>query len=158
MGISSIMIIVGSFVAYLGLRDISQARASKRWQSVDGVIVSSDLAVQNDQGSTLYRADIQYTYTLNGRAFTGERVHFGDLSTSDRKPVFDILLKYPKDARVVVFYNPEDPAQTVLEPGFHGANWFLPALGAGFFIFGLIFIFIGLLVNIEPLASSQATA
>lgn len=143
-GIAGIFFIVGLIVLLIGWGDIRQAQASLNWQSVAGVIVSSDLEVRSDeQGSTLYGANIRYTYSLNGQEYTGNRVFFGEVNTSDRQPIFDLLLKYPKDTAVTVYYDPNDRTQAVLEPGIHGATWFLPALGGGFSGLGLIFILAG---------------
>lgn len=147
-GISSIVTLVGLVLIYFGLRDILQAQTSTRWLPAPGIIVSSDLGVEDDgEGNTLYRADIQYTYELNGHEFQGDRVFFGAMSTSERRQVFDLLLKYPKGTAVSVYYDPADPSQSVLEPGIHGANWFLPILGAVFGVVGLAFIVIGFLVH-----------
>ena len=67
MGISSIVFLVGLVLIFFGLRDILQAQASVGWQPVAGVIVSSDLGVEDDgDGNTLYRANIHYAYNLDG--------------------------------------------------------------------------------------------
>jgi hypothetical protein len=148
MGISSSVFLVGLVLIFFGLRDILKAQKSMDWQPITGVIVSSDLGVEDDgDGNTLYRANIHYTYSLEGQEFQGDRVFFGAMSTSERQQVFDLLLKYPQGMAVTVYSNPGDPAQAVLEPGIHGANWFLPILGAAFGVVGLAFIVIGLFVN-----------
>ena len=147
-GISSIFTLVGLVLIYFGLRDILRAQASTRWLPAPGVIVSSDLNVETDSdGNTYYSADIHYSYPLDDRQFRGDRVFFGQVSTTKRMQVFDLLLKYPRDSVVTVFYNPVDPTQALLEPGIHGANWFLPLLGAVFSLVGLAFIVIGFFVH-----------
>lgn len=146
--LASIFLLLGLIVAYFGWQDISLAQASQRWQAGDGIIVSSDLGVRtNEDGATLYSAEIQYTYRVDGRELANDRVFFGQLSTSDRKPIFDLLLKYEQGDEVIVYYNPDDPDQAVLEPGVHGVTWFLPAIGTGFAVLGLIIVGIGLRFN-----------
>jgi hypothetical protein len=146
--LASIFVLIGLVIACFGWQDIFQAQASQLWQPADGIIVSSDLGVRtNDDGATLYSADIHYTYQVSGRELKNDRVFFGQLSTSDRQPIFDILLKYEQGDEVIVYYNPDDPVQSVLEPGVHGVTWFLPALGTGFAVLGLIFVGIGLRFN-----------
>jgi hypothetical protein len=148
MGISSIVFLVGLVLIFFGLRDILLSQRSTNWQPTAGVIVSSDLGVEDDgDGNTLYSAKIQYTYTLEGQQLQGDRVFFGAMSTSERQQVFDLLLKYPIGTAVTVYYDPADPSQAVLEPGIHGANWFLPILGAAFGLVGLAFIVIGFFVH-----------
>jgi hypothetical protein len=150
MGISSILLIVGLGLIFFGLREINQAMASVRWLPVDGVIVSSDLNVETDSdGNTYYRANVRYAYGLDGQEFTGDRVYIGQTSATDRKPIFDLLLKYEKGVAVVVYYDPRTPTQAVLEPGLHGVNWTLPAIGSGFLVFGLVFSLIGWRVNFD---------
>ncbi len=57
---------------------------------------------------------IRYTYTVNGQTYENERVH-AKLSAESCETV---LSKYPKGKSVDVYYNPETPAKSLLEPGF----------------------------------------
>ena len=116
MGISSILLIVRLGLIFFGLREINQAMASARWLLIDGLIVSSDLNVETDSdGNTYYRAKVRYDYGLDGQEFTGDRVYFGQTSTTNRKPVFDLLMKYEKGGRGRVL-RPADPPRRCSSP------------------------------------------
>lgn len=76
-----------------------------------------------------YTADIEYEFTLDGVTHFGNRlttVQGGNLAT--RPSVEKTLKKYPVGQTVIVSYKPEDPKQSVLEPGSWGGFFALAGL------------------------------
>lgn len=58
-------------------------------------------------------ADIRYEYRVNGKRYSGQRVGIGeDLGDHD---VAGTLERYPQGASVTVYYDPDNPAEAVLE-------------------------------------------
>ena len=49
--------------------------------------------------------------------------------------------KYPVGAKVSVYYNPDQPDQSTLEPGLSGGDWMIPALGVAAMAFGIFALF-----------------
>lgn len=124
---------VGSGVTFwLGkpLRD--QAVASRSWPATEGRIVRSTLEESRKDGKTHYSADIGYEYQLDGRTLTGSRVWIGDAYSSSPGNEFRTAVKrYPVGRQVQVHYDPQDPTESVLEPGptWSGSLLFLIGLG-----------------------------
>lgn len=117
------LVFVGIGAALLGyaVRVAGKARQSLTWPSVEGEIAHSAVLYQTDNstprnnGST-FKADIVYRYKVNGRSYSSSRMALLDLaSTAGRAQT--LVDRYPDQSKIDVYYNPADPADSVLEPG-----------------------------------------
>ena len=95
---------------------------SRTWPSVPGKVLSDRVQrYQNfDRDShnyyTVYKPNVQYTYEVAGAAYTGNKVA-NRVFYSRNRTTFDSLKKrYPAGAGVKVYYDPNNPAQAILEP------------------------------------------
>ncbi|MDJ0699185.1 MAG: DUF3592 domain-containing protein [Woeseiaceae bacterium] len=102
-------------------RDLTElARASTDWPSVPGLVNHSELEFQRKNTGagkkTDYRVEIVYEYVVDDQLYRNNVVRFdqGEL-TSKRKEL--LVSSYPVGRRVEVFYNPDDPDQSVLVRG-----------------------------------------
>lgn len=113
-----------------------QAAASAKWPTVMGKIIGSQIdtaivdnstAVEDAEGAdgrrhlphddTVSTASVRYSYRVGDKDYQSTRLYIG-------RPVFNGLssvaaatvAKYPPHAPVRVYYNPDNPAQAVLEP------------------------------------------
>lgn len=112
------------------LRD--QAVASRAWPATEGSIVRSTLEESRSDGKTHYSADIGYEYQLDGRTLSGSRVWIGDSYSASPGNEFRAAVKrYPVGREVQVHYDPQDPMESVLEPGptWSGSALYLIGLG-----------------------------
>jgi len=130
---------VGGVLLFIGVRGLLRGRASTDWPAVEGTITSS--AVRRQQGggrhsSSTYHAQVVYEYTVDGVAYNGDRVGYGDYGSSSPSHARGIVNRYPKGKAVTVHYMPGDPEECVLEPGLHGQGWLLPGIGLAFFAAG----------------------
>jgi hypothetical protein len=138
--------VIGCFFAFaIGKPILDDAKASRDWPSVPGVITRSAVATKNSGGKTRYRYDVVYRYQVEGRELTCSNVFFGDdvffggdVSSRSSDTAYKVTKRYPEGAEVAVYYEPEDPASAVLEPG---ARWQSYVL----FVIGLVFLIVGVL-------------
>ncbi|MEK7560409.1 MAG: DUF3592 domain-containing protein [Patescibacteria group bacterium] len=136
-----IMGIVGALLTiFLGIPMATNAFESKGWPTVDGVITVSNFTTNQDRddGSVTYGASIAYDYTVNGAAHTGSTVHFGQYSTSDPSYGRGIVSRYPVGKQVRVFYDPDDPAKSVLESGAGWSSFMVAGIGLLFTLLGFV--------------------
>jgi len=97
-----------------------KAEAAQHWPTVAGTVMSSALVGESNADSDLadpptWNVRASYSFQVEGRAYTGQRVLFGD--DFDRESDAQALLsKYPAGASVAVYYNPANPNDAVLEP------------------------------------------
>lgn len=114
------------FVGLLALALQRQQAAARQWLSTQGTV---SVAVErfwvvdpdDDAGSTwrrlLMRADVEYTYTAAGVAYRSNRIALGSKFYASRAAlVRNAAQRYQAGEPVQVFYNPDDPAEAVLEP------------------------------------------
>ncbi len=136
---------VGGGIAFFkGLPTVIQARASTDWPTTKGVVTSSKVISSHSDGSTTYRAEVLYKYTIKGEKLESERVWFGDgISTSGGKDARKTVRDYPVGKKVTIYYDPDDLLETCLLPGAFYSTYF-------FLIFGGIFLGVGLIMLISP--------
>ncbi len=139
---------IGIGVLLWGIQDTRSAFKSAAWPYVSGQVITSDVSESSDDDGTTYSANIQYTYTVNDREYTGSRVSHGDIGTSDSRDAAKIVARYPAQKTVSIYYDPADPSQAVLETGFT-TGLLLPlglgtvfTLAGGLMLIGFTFQFI----------------
>lgn len=114
-GVSWLAIVIGLlFIAIAGvgaftgfLFTLFAVLGAQQWNAVDGRI--RDSAVVERDGA--YRADIAYTYEVDGGRYMADRVFFG----IEEGSAYDLVDRYPAGAPVTVYVNPSDPQEAVLE-------------------------------------------
>jgi Protein of unknown function (DUF3592) len=93
----------------------SRFRKQFHWLETPGVITQSEVKFDTDE----YLPVISYEYTFQSRCFTGDTVRSGNLTYNWSGPAKRLCARYPQGSRVSVRVNPNNPSQSVLEPGGH---------------------------------------
>ena len=106
-----IVLIAFPFVIWQAWKNVRAAKRSMAWPSVGGVVTSAERA------KTGWRTQpcVAYSYSVNGVSYDGKRVSFAARVPS--RETDPTLTRYPVGQAVTVRYAPNDPAQSVLEPG-----------------------------------------
>ena len=133
-------VIGGACGLYFGCRIVLRARASASWPHVTGRVVSSSVGSDHGDGSITYQAKIRYEFSVNATTFNGDRVAYGDQSSSNRSRAERIAGRYPEGRDVKVYYIPSDPKECVLEPGMQTQALFFPGFASIFFIIGIVML------------------
>ncbi len=108
-----------------------------QWPVAEGTVMRSEVTSRRgSKGGRTLGASIEYQYLVGNRTYTGDRVVFGDYSSSGGGHARELVEKYPAGARVEVRYNPEDPGDAILDPTITWFVWFMCLLFGG--IFGTI--------------------
>ncbi len=87
--------------------------------------------------STTYGATVQYKYLVDGQELRGNRRTFSNVRTSSVRNTQKILARYPLGGSVDVYYDPDDPSSSVLEPGVGASTYILLLVAIGFLVFGI---------------------
>lgn len=139
------LFLLGAAFLNYGISEIKQAKRSVDWPSVSGTVTTSEKekrTTTEGTGSskrtvTYYSAIIDYTYQVDGKTHTSNRIAFGG---QNRHQTTELLNRYPLNKSVDVFYDPDQPAEAVLEKGFKKQGYFFPGFGAVIILFGLVII------------------
>lgn len=135
-------IILGLFVAagllatLWGWLIIVKARKTQQWPSVDGQIEESFM----DDKELFPR--VTYSYAIEDRPYKRSMEFPGDVTPS-QEFARSYLEKYPLGLRVTVYYNPDNPEVTTLEPGVGKGDWLVLAIGLSMLILGVLLFLAG---------------
>jgi hypothetical protein len=130
----------GSGVLTWSLVNFVYAVLSRRWPHATGTVIVSDLQRSRDsEGEYSYRPEVSYQYSVKGEEFIATRTRYGDrLALSWPAPAAKMVRRYPVGAVVSVHYDPDEPAEAVLEPGVNGLILTGAALGGLFTFLGIV--------------------
>jgi hypothetical protein len=114
-----VVLIMGftTLLCFVVVYKLVKARQAAHWPSVEGVITKSRTRVQEESHSqepdTVKNvAAVQYEYQVGGVAYHGKQIRAGDRFGTVPGP--EILDRFPKGAKVPVYYNPAGPGESVL--------------------------------------------
>ncbi len=140
----------------LYLSDIADGWGSDNWSQIDGVILTSEVreytvkkSVHYDDGrqSTTsepeYEPSMLYRYSVGDVEMQGYRIAIGNSGYSDRAQAQIIVDKYPQGEDIQVYYDPDNPESSLLEPGLPSFPWggifsSLLLIGIGFLTYKVI--------------------
>ena len=115
----SLMVLVpDGLLAYLTIKNL----AAQWYPIVPGEITHS---VEQPEGGVgrvrgSFDAEVRFRYSVNGREFTGNQLHFLNLRDVRILKAQQTLARYPVGQRVEVIYNPNDPGDSALERTLNG--------------------------------------
>ena len=125
----------GLLFVVIGGNAVRQGWQSESWPLTTGMIRATEIrrvTHQNDKGFTDddYRLVIQYGYEVDGTAYDGQQRRFGDQSYDHRSEAEEARSKYVEGDTLDVFYDPDDPATSVLTQGVGQGAWVVLGIGA----------------------------
>jgi hypothetical protein len=97
------------------------SRQSLEWPSVSGRVTRSNLdsyrvKVGSERHKTRYRVEVRYEYVVDNHRYQNDVVRFNQNNLT-RKEKAEIVSTHPVGRHVEVFYNPDDPDESVLARG-----------------------------------------
>ncbi|MCA9837103.1 MAG: DUF3592 domain-containing protein [Trueperaceae bacterium] len=153
LAIALLIGVASYYFARPALEVLRLARASSHWTEttaqVTSAVIDSNYSGVSSSTPNYHTPQVRYSYEVNGQAYESDTILFGHLRLTNRagkaaaQRILDPYRNYPI---VSAYYNPENPAQAVLEPGFKlrslhalanvglGFAIALGVLGAGFWL------------------------
>jgi len=87
-----------------------------RLTSAEGIIVSSSTYTSESKHTIYYHYNIEYEFNVNGRYYLSNEITFSGEYSNHHEETRGYLSKYPIGKKVIVYYDPQDPNFSVLEP------------------------------------------
>lgn len=115
-----LLIAIGLATVFLAIYFRSRALAQNEWNRVCGAVIRARVQFDGEYFDPV----IEYRYELRGRPYVGNKVRSLMISVNWCGPSQSSVESYPVGMPVVVFVNPNDPFDSVLEPG--GDEKFFP--------------------------------
>jgi hypothetical protein len=130
------LVMAGSFMVLVGGASAYEAYSSQFWPTTSGEIIQSSVYTYTDvYDNRTYRSKIKYGYVVNQSEnaeeyFTSERVGIDPFPPTDNRAIAEAsLARYPKGENVDVYYNPNRPQKSMLEPSFSLSKLIYPGMG-----------------------------
>ncbi len=120
IGLGAIAIAIGAVLYIVQFRQGLRADASKKWPRAAGTVIASALE-KSAEHRRRYIAALQYRYRVGGKDYQGSRVFWGG-NEGREKHMASVVETYPAGTNVRVFYDPNNPAEAVLDPIQHTAS------------------------------------
>ena len=126
--------IFGGFFALVGLVILVAATVtmitasdSRTWPHAQGTMLVSEVEMdvstsprgpgRTSSTSTSYTPRVEYRYEVDGKSHKGTRFELLERGEGTRAEVAAKLEKFAEGSQVTVYYDPGDPAKSVLKPG-----------------------------------------
>jgi hypothetical protein len=105
------------FSGVFGLLQYRRDLQSAKWPSVQGIILHAGTRQCYFRGSPLgLSPDVAYKYLVNGQEWIGTRIDIKNHCAADAV-VQNYVAQFPVHSKILVFYNPTSPGESLLHPG-----------------------------------------
>ena len=133
----------GLILSILGIRIYIKAKNSPGWVPTKGKVtftmIRKGMSSDQPDGCTPV---VYYTYSVEGEVYESKRVKYiSSFEYISLEEAEAVLKKYQVNSGITIFYNPDNPRDSVIEPGVHKENLV-------FMIIGLAIFFVSLLITI----------
>jgi hypothetical protein len=161
IGLFGVLFILFGFITITFYNaNIEKGKESEAWYEAIGTITSSYLKTDisydpDDYPITTYSPNIEYLYNVDGVNYTGIRVTYKIVSTTDLQWAEGKVNEYFVGKTVSVYYNPNNPSESVLEKGYSTPPFFLTMMGYIFIFIGTICIFVMIVLFIKYRSSGK---
>lgn len=114
-----VVAIVGGVIWFIRRRSQQASQmdqAALNWPSTHGTVTKSRVQVSGGEYTTV-TPHVEYQYDIGGTMYASTRIRAGDaiMTKTTAESAYDIVERYPVGAEVVVYYNPDNPAESALE-------------------------------------------
>jgi len=130
----SVFISIGLYTGYQSVMGFYYIHLASTWPHTEGVIQDVGFSGGGSGPAHASARLITYSYRVDGARFLGNTEYFGSKIATNKQTTGG----YMRLAKVDVFYNPDNPSQSVLKP--HSKEGVtMPFFGAlAFLLFGIV--------------------
>ena len=112
-----LFVALGIFLYRRSQQRIAVKQAAQTWSSTMGTVVSSSVQTRHTGRSHSTFPVVVYQYEVNGKTYQSQMIKAGEQFMNIRVigEAQTTVTRYPIGASVMVYYNPENPAESALE-------------------------------------------
>jgi hypothetical protein len=112
-----ILVGLGIFLYRRSQQGNAAKQAAQSWASTMGTVLMSTIQIKRTSRSRSEIPVVVYQYQVNGTAYQGQTIKAGEQFFNVRVmgQAQATIARYPVGAQVMVYYNPANPAESVLE-------------------------------------------
>jgi hypothetical protein len=138
-GVGVIFILIALSVAISAIKEWRRYHESDNWTPVTAEIISANISSRKGTKSTTYFVNITYAYEVFGQPYQSGQFSFGSEGTGyeTKKAAEKVIAKYPPGSKQMIYYDPNQPAQAVLERKYDATSAILAVI-VGLAGFGMV--------------------
>ena len=115
--LAAVCILVGAWWIFRSVQSLARGVRSRRWPATDGEIRSVKVVKKfNREGEEVWREELEYKYSVEGKLHRGTRRRFGVPARYDWNPMSEQPMR--RGERVEVIYSAANPAVSALRRGY----------------------------------------
>ncbi len=141
-------LLFGVLFANVGYSTYKKAVETENWPSVMGIVLESRVIEDTQDTDTSYQPYIKYSYVVDNKQYINTVIYPGDIINSGSyDSIKNFVDKYPERSQVPVYYNPNNPQDSVLIPGVSTGHIIILGIGIFFLVLSIILtvvIFLGI--------------
>jgi len=111
--------------------------ARNRFVATEGEVLAGRIKTSSDGDGATHTPIIRYRYVVGGVEYISDRYAYWAVATSDYAHVSRIVRDHPKGRKVTVYYDPDNPADAILQLEVPTAMYFLLLFLQPFLLIGL---------------------
>jgi hypothetical protein len=131
-GVGVIFMLIALSVAISAIKGWKRYQESDNWIPITAEIISADISSHKGTKSTTYFVNITYAYEVFGQPYQSGQFSFGSEGTAEK-----VIAKYPPGSKQMIYYDPNQPAQAVLERKYDATSAILAVI-VGLAGFGMV--------------------
>ena len=114
-------LIAGTILLLYDIKGLVDGYNSMKWPSASGVITKSEIETTLIPFKNRYREHysplVEFSYQVDDATYTSSRINLGKELGGPKEFLEGYIISYPIGSDVISYYDPENPALAVLEPG-----------------------------------------
>jgi hypothetical protein len=137
----AICFLAGIIFIYQTIQGFLKGRKSSNWPSIKGIIKHSKCEEYSGENGIIYELSVSYNYNVYGINYEGNRYRYSpSYSIFKKKKIDKLVNQFTINPEVIVYYNPKDPSDSVLDINtfpislLFGCLYGLSSIGIGFYI------------------------
>ena len=100
-------------ILYAMVSTYKKTAAAKHWPFTMGIVLTSAVEKRRYRRRDVNNAIVRYSYRVGERTYQNAKVSLGPAARGAEAK--KVAARYPVGAQVMVYYNPKDPSEAVLE-------------------------------------------
>src|SRR5262245_17606925 len=132
-----LVFLVGLAILAFGIRaGYRRIQMVEDWPSVEAVVTRSRAVFASEDRKSRYLAEYSFRYSVNDVPYTAS----ASVASSNYREAQELVAQHPAQSIKTLHYNPANPAEIAMDPGYNLSFFKLPLLLA---IVSLAFLFVG---------------
>jgi hypothetical protein len=150
-------LISGTLFSKIAWHQLSESLSSKHWLNTSAIVDKSEAEYYSNGKTKGYSQKFEYHFQVGAAAYHGQRIDFNQRLTKTPGESQARVDQHKPGDRILIFYDPNNPALSIYRPGPQPSTYLLCALSILPLLLGSILLTLGIRRFIRPLPSPKCS-